>query len=318
MKLFPLILLFASFAALADYRDLERFRRVQKLDFGDGMVEAGLITNGGEEVFYYIPSLYDVHIRMTTAYVEDRITVQILTDGKLITFETTSTAGAGPVRAKVQAVKLGDARSYYPEFWFDYTITAELGETTVTLGDGVIGGPAVNEAYTATGPIRYSGCDGCEHGDQLMVGMVNVVDQNFGEHYIADCEGDFSPLMAQLIAPLDYLDPANGDIVGIGAPFTFVGKINLFTTDLIETLDALWYAPAGGQVYIGYSTNMPVARFLESLIVRTATLLGRDSFEIRDDVIQNGKFALESGDVLAFTYQGVKIRTDLRTARTLP
>lgn len=318
MKLLSLIMLLLSFAALADYHDLERFRRVQKLDYGDGMMEAGLITNGGMEVFYTIPGLYDVYIRMTTEYVEDRITVQILAEDKLISFETTSTAGAGPVRAKVQAVDKGESRGSYPEYWYNYTVTAELGETTVTLGTGVVGGPSVETPYQVTGPIEYSACDGCEHGDQLMVGMINVMGLDFGGHYVADCEGEFSPMMAQLIAPLDYLDTANGDIIGIGVPFTFVGKINLFTSDLVESLDQVWNAPAGGQLYIGRSTNLTVSRFLESLIIRTALKLGRDSFELRDDIIKDGKFALEGADVLTFTYQTVKIRTDLRTARTLP
>lgn len=317
---FFLIFSLSSFAqGLHVYENLKKLNRVITFEVDGVKHKAGFLTAGGMDA-YFTGLEYDAggdfRLHITGEYDKPDMKVEILSvsDETLITFSLVAGTFTGVVEGDKAQIEVGHQSLLYTDgnrdYWAKYKVKKNLGKVRLTLKTPFNGASAINAPFKVTSPMEFLGCDGCEHGDQLLVGKVNVFQsKSFGKYYVEDCGGTVLPLLEQLLS--------NTDHKVLNVPFTFKGLINMDTTDLLEEIGNLWVGTDEGQVFVGPTTKLPVSSFLDSLIVRAAVILKTESHKIWKDATQNGKFTSYQNDVLTFQYKNAVIKTNLKTATTL-
>lgn len=319
--LFFLILSALSLAQAQDSiipQDMRNYSRVQKIIFDGKEIDAGFMHHTYRAAHFVVPYDWDSFVRITYKWEEKSYLVELLDRDRIVTFSVQDGNASGEFKATVQAVKINQYEQTElggGTYWFSHTLIGDASETTVTLVQPLMSSRSISEEITVTGKMNFNPCDGCEHGDQFMIGSVNTVKLDFGDYYIGDCEGTVHPILAQLLEEL--WDDETSTNVALGVPFTFKGLVNLNGSDMIEDTDSHWIADnRQGQVYIGNTTKLPLRKFLDSIIFRTAFIMNVQPNTIWEDVIQNGKFTEYKNDILIFTYQNVVIKTNLSTGES--
>ncbi len=310
------ITLSAAFAQ-AIQPSISSLARVLTLTVDGKEYQAGFVENGWNIAFYAVAGMGERDfIQVSRPDDHGDYNVEALIGNRLLQFEVPRHSRASTFSAKVRPIRRGrvEQNQRGVEHWSEYSSTGE--DTTLEVGLTRLSGyPGIGTEETVTGPITYSACDGCEHGDQLMIQSegrrpmkVNLVDLNWGAYYVEDCEGTVHRLLTRLFTDVEE------DGTGLGVPFTFKGLINMGTTDLLETVGDFWVADKRqGQVFIGHTTRLPVARWLDSLVHHVSGVLRLQSHQIWDDVLATGQFSVR-GDVLVFIYRNAVVETNLRTA----
>ncbi len=314
MKAFILLLSLCvsltSFAQeLSIYESLKKLNRVVKLTVDGKALDFGFKDGGGMEAFYAGPGYEnEIAMRVEGDYTKANLKVEIMIDDTVYSFPLESGLVTGTFKANKITIKKIQERFTDNEshMWNDYKTVKKLGTVDVVVKTPFNGSKYINQVVTVTGPLKFNPCDGCEHGDQMMIKTTNVVNStSFGSYYIEGCEGEVFPLLMQLFAH------------ELSVPFTYKGLINMDVKDYYEDVGSMWMGTKAGQIFVGPTTKLPLSRFLDSLVVRTAVLLKLESHKIWDDVVKNGKFIGYANDVLTFQYKSAIIKTNLKTATTL-
>jgi hypothetical protein len=141
------------------------------------------------------------------------------------------------------------------------------------------------QPLTVTGTLDFSGCDGCEHGDQFMLTgadktAVNVVEVGFGRYHEVDCPGTPHAWLARLIE--------------LEIELTFVGQVTALSNDLWE--GGFWTALKGGRLTFDRVGKVGVVEFLDSLP-------------------RDGKFTSYRDGVLVFRHARGEVRLYSRSGR---
>lgn len=309
--------LFVNFAFAQVVREeLKDLNRVMKITMDGKEYESGFMFINDSSAYYSIPDEYDVKLRASRGYKGPHYKVEFLIEDALISFKMKVGSKAKKFKATKTRVVIKRSQSNRVglEYWSEFELTNEVSEVSIALGQTLTGSDSIGAPLTLSGPIEFSGCDGCEHGDQVMINngkdTVNLADLNWGGYYVPDCPGTVHRLLEQLMYD-------QWEDTGLAVPFTFKGLINMNTGDLLETVGSYWLADKReGEVFIGHTTQVSVSRFLDSIIFKTAYTLNVEAHEIWDDVLENGNFTSYEGDELIFVYKGVTLKTDLKTLKT--
>lgn len=289
------------------FQDLNRIQHVT-LDGVD--YEFGFVTEV-DAAYFQVP--YDqFQMSIQIPHKKTNFLINIVINDTLISFEVPN----GSVKGKFEATKTSiKVTEYYdsPSGISLFSSTKSTGpatKITIELKKPLFGTESISDIVTRTGSLDFNPCDGCEHGDQMLVNGINVVDLDFGAYYTADCSGTVHRLLGQLLE----FDPnnENEDNNGLAVPFTFKGLINLDSGDLIEDLDTMWVADKkAGELFIGNTVNIPMPRFLDSMVYKVAQQLNVEAHTIWDDVMEKGNFTSYKNNVLTFTYKNVVVKTNL-------
>ncbi len=291
-------------------KELHALNRAQRIVIGEEQHDFGFMT-GYQSAQY--KSAYD-SLEMSISKVSSTTyKVQILIENdQLITFvvdgNTTGKVQAENVKVKAgQSIETRNNNSYH----YDFTSVGVAEKIFVELKSPLLGKANLVEVVTRTGTMEFNPCDGCEHGDQLVLNNVNVISMDLGNYYEGDCEGKFHRLLAQLLV---YNSTEEKD--GLSVPFTYKGNLNFDMTDLVEDVDSLWNANEHGKLTIG-TTSIPVPRFLDSMVYEVAEKMKKEAHAIWDDVMEKGEFTSFSKNVITFKYKNVEIKTDLKTGSSI-
>ena len=305
-----IIALFFALSSLTAFAQIQGLNRVQRVVIGDQQHDFGFMT--GTQIAQY-KSAYDSIEMSISKATASTFKVQILIEhDELITFvvdgRTTGTIQAEQVQVNAgQAVETRGNNSYH----YQFTAIGSPKKISVELKSPLLGKANLVEVVTRTGPMDFNPCDGCEHGDQLVLNNVNVIGMDLGNYYEGDCEGRFHRLLAQLL-----VYNSTDDKDGLSVPFTYKGQLNFDMTDLVEDVDSLWNADENGKLTIG-TTPIPVPRFIDSMVYKVAEKMKKEAHVIWDDVMEKGEFTSFNNNVLTFKYKNVEVKTDLRTGNSL-
>lgn len=287
-------------------KELQGLNRVQRIVIDNEQSDFGFMTGYQSAQYKSAYDSVEMSINKVTA---TTFKVQILIKfDQLITFVIDGKT-TGKVAAELLQVDNGDAietpgnNSYH----YQFTPKGPAKKIFVEVKSPLLGKSNLVEVITRTGPMDFNPCDGCEHGDQLVLKNINVIAMDLGKYYEGDCEGKFHRLLAQLLV---YNSTEEKD--GLSVPFTYKGNINFDTSDLVEDIDSLWNADEHGKLTIG-TTSIPVPRFIESMVYKVAAKMKKDPNAIWEDVMDKGEFTTFSKNVLTFKYKDVEIKTDLAT-----
>ena len=303
---------FSAFAQLSTSltKELQGLNRAQRIVIENEQHDFGFMTGYQTAQFKSAYDDIEMSIAKETA---TTFKVRILIEhDQLITFVVGGYT-TGKVQAETAKVNAGQSietrgnNSYH----YDFKPMGAAEKITVELKSPLLGKANLVEVVTRTGSMDFNPCDGCEHGDQLVLNNVNVIAMDLGNYYEGDCEGKFHRLMAQLLVynPTEEKD-------GLSVPFTYRGNLNFDMTDLVEDVDSMWNADDHGKLTIG-TTNIPVPRFIDSMVYKVAEKLKVEAHKIWDDVMEKGEFTTLSKNVLAFKYKNVEVKTDLKTGNSL-
>lgn len=310
-----LLLALSSLTAFAQLstsltKELQGLNRAQRIVIGDEQHDFGFMTGYQSAQFKSAYDSIEMSISKATA---TTFKVQILIENdQLITFvvdgRTIGKVQAENVKVKAgQSIETRNNNSYH----YDFTTVGPAEKIFVELKSPLLGKANIVEVVTRTGSMDFNPCDGCEHGDQLILNSVNVIGMELGNYYEGDCEGKFHRLLAQLLV---YNSAEEKD--GLSVPFTYKGSLNFDMTDLVEDVDSLWNADEHGKLTIG-TTTIPVPRFLDSMVYKVAEKMKKEAHSIWDDVMEKGEFTTLSKNVLTFKYKNVEIKTDLKTGNSI-
>lgn len=310
-SLIALFFVLASLPAFAQLttnltKELQGLNRVQKVAVDNEENAFGFMT-GYQSAQY--KSAYDTSELSISKVTATTYKVQILTDSnQLITFiidgRTTGKVAAEQVEVDHGAsIQTPGNNSYH----YQFTPKGPAKKIFVDVKAPLLGKSNLVEVITRTGPMEFNPCDGCEHGDQLVLKNINVIAMDLGNYYEGDCEGKFHRLLSQLLV---YNSTEEKD--GLSVPFTYKGNINFDMSDLVEDVDSLWNADDHGKLTIG-TTSIPVPRFIESMVYKVAAKTKKDPNAIWDEVMDLGEFTSYSKNVLTFKFKNVEIKTDLTT-----
>lgn len=153
------------------------------------------------------------------------------------------------------------------------------------------------------GPMDFRPCDGCEHGDQLMIEgpsmTVNAVEMPFGRYYEADCRGKLHPWLEQMML--------------LGVPFVFKGGVTSLTMDLWE--GSFWTARMGA-IYLDAKAKVGLVEFLDSIPALIAESYDEKS-SWRWDLDQEGRFLKYEMSILVFRFEDREILLDTMSGKVL-
>ena len=313
--LIALVLALTSLTAFAQLttslkKELHGLNRAQRIVIENEQHDFGFMT--GYQTAQYKSAYDNVEMSITKA-TASTFKVQILIEhDQLITF-TVDGRTTGMVEAENVQVNAGprletrNLNSYH----YQFTTTGPAKKISVELKSPLLGKENLVEVVNRTGAMDFNPCDGCEHGDQLVLNNVNVIGMELGNYYEGDCEGKFHRLLAQLLV---YNTTEDKD--GLSVPFTYKGHLNFDMTDLVEDVDSLWNADDNGKLTIG-TTTIPVPRFLDSMVYKVAEKMKKEAHSIWDDVMEKGEFTSFTNNVLTFKYMNVVIKTDLKTGNSI-
>lgn len=303
---------FSSFAQIATSlkKELHGLNRAQRIVIENEQHDFGFMT--GYQTAQYKSAYDNIEMSITKAS-STTYKVQILVEhDELITFVVDGrTTGKVPAEhVQVNAGPRLETRNLNT-YHYQFTTIGAAKPIFVELKSPLLGKENVVEVVTRTGSMDFNPCDGCEHGDQLVLNNVNVIGMDLGTYYEGDCEGKFHRLLAQLLV---YNSAEEKD--GLSVPFTYKGNLNFDMTDLVEDVDSLWNADVNGKLTIG-TTTIPVPRFLDSMVYKVAEKLKKEAHSIWDDVMEKGEFTSFKNNVLTFKYKNVEVKTDLKTGNSI-
>ncbi|MES2526560.1 MAG: hypothetical protein V4598_05710 [Bdellovibrionota bacterium] len=309
--LFSLISL-SAFAQLSTSlkKEIQGLNRIQRVVIGTEQHDYGFMS--GYESAHYKSAWDNIELSIIKE-TATTFKVQIFTeDDELITFvidgRTTGKVAAEKVKVKAgSSLETRGNNSYH----YQFTNLGAPEKISVELKSPLLGKANLVEVVTRTGSMDFNPCDGCEHGDQLVLDNVNVIEMELGTYYEGDCEGTFHRLLAQLLV---YNSAEEKD--GLSVPFTYKGSLNFDMTDLVEEVTGLWNADEHGKLTIG-TTTIPVPRFLDSMVYKVAEKMKVEAHKIWDDVMEKGEFTTLKNNVLTFKYKNVEVKTDLKTGNSI-
>jgi len=262
----------------------------------------GTLPMTADEIYAYI---------WNSEYNTNQLELQVIVEKNLYRFKLAQGQRPGLLKGTKRPLVKGSAilsELTSTTLWynFDHNSTEGQTEAEATLDTPLYSRNNLSQVITTTGALRFSPCDGCEHSDQMWINNVNIVNMDFGAWYTADCEGQVERLFDRLLE--DHLQ----------VPFTYKGRVHHDSSDYIEEFnDQLVADKDGGQFFVGTTTKLPFRIFMDSLIHRSAFLLGVEVASIERDVFNHGKFESYKDGILTFTFRTVTIRTNLLTGQTL-
>jgi hypothetical protein len=312
IALFVALTSLSAFAQLSTNltKELQGLNRAQRIVIDSEEHDFGVMTGYQTAQF---KSAYD-DIEMSIRNVSSTTyKVQILIENdRLITFVVDGKQ-TGKIEAQSVKVNAGPTIETPGNNSYHYQLSTigAYEKIAVELKSPLLGKANLVEVITRTGPMDFNACDGCEHGDQLILNNVNVIAMELGNYYEGDCSGTFHRLLAQLLI---YNSTEEKD--GLKVPFTYKGNLNFDMTDLVEDVDSLWNADAHGKLTIG-TTDIPVPRFIDSMVYKVAEKMKVEAHTIWDDVMDKGEFTAFSKNVLTFKYKNIEVKTDLKTGNSI-
>ncbi len=306
---FAIVLLFAL-TSLSAFAQLQNLNRAQRIVIDNEQHDFGFMT--GDQIAQF-KSAYDGIEMSITKATSTTFKVQILIEhDQLITFVVDGRT-TGKIQAEKSKVTKGQTIQTQNSNSYHYQLTAvgTAEKISVELKSPLLGKASISEIILRTGAMEFNPCDGCEHGDQLVLSNVNVIAMELGNYYEGDCSGTFQRLLAQLLVynPTEEKD-------GLSVPFTYRGSLNFDMTDLVEDVDSLWNAGDHGKLSIG-TTTIPVPRFIDSMVYKVAEKMKVEAHKIWDDVMEKGEFTSYRNNTLTFQYKNVEVKADLKTGNSI-
>jgi hypothetical protein len=310
-----LLLALSSLTAFAQLttrleKELHGLNRAQRIVINEQQYDFGFMTGYQNAQYKSAYDSLEMSIRKSTG---SAYRVQILTDNNELISFVVGGYTTGMVQAEKFKVNTGpridtpNNNSYH--YQFNTVGAPEM--ISIELKSPLLGKANLVEVVNRTGPMDFNPCDGCEHGDQLVLENVNVIGMDLGNYYEGDCSGTFQRLMAQLLV---YNSAEEKD--GLSVPFTYKGALNFDMTDLVEDVDSLWNADDQGKLTIG-TTTIPVPRFIDSMVYEVAAKMKVEAHTIWDEVMEKGEFTSFKNNVLTFKYKNVEVKTDLKTGNSI-
>lgn len=292
-------------------KHLQELSRVQSLTLEQGKkISSGLILTDGPSAYFITPDSDNSDIKIKISWAHDTIyNVQILQNKNLITFKVNALETKKYFSArklKIDFVK-DVASENGVSYWAQFKTQSNLAKTVlVKFNNPIFSKHNLVETVQATGPVTYKSCDGCEHGDQMLVGNINVATLNFGDYYQFDCEGLVTKIFSRLLKNNEEND-------GLAVPMTFKGLINLNSSDLTESIDDLWNADQrAGELFLGTS-KVPLKVFLDNIVKAVAKRQQNTEESIRQNILKNGQFVSFENNKLEFRYEEISLKADTET-----
>lgn len=187
-----------------------------------------------------------------------------------------------------------EVAGYQQRYWADYEALDTIEKTPEIifisdLQDRTFGSLG-HGSKKVTGTLEFDPCDGCEHGDWLLVKAENDGPRKvdvlpldiWKNYYTADCPGTPHPWLVQLMK--------------LRVPVTYLG--NVTHLDMKLWGGEKWTA-LSGKITLGSSEKIELVPFLDSLAGK------------------NGRFISYVGEVLVFEYSGLSVAANLRTGEIL-
>jgi hypothetical protein len=162
------------------------------------------------------------------------------------------------------ALSLGDDQAKY---WFPFTTTSvESGSAQMEIVGSLMARPGKSEGIAdplvAVGPMDFRPCDGCEHGDQMIIdpghgaAEVNVVNLVPSKYYEMDCEGTVQPILQSLM---------DSDVA-----FTYSGLVTSVGPDYWE--GDFWVATGSNpDLKVGDHGKLTILELLDQVVAATGT-----------------------------------------------